>query len=175
MDKLCKQANSPLHLAAQSGSDDIVKLLLEKNAKPDSLNSNAQTPLHIAASFNRSNIVELLLKFEKDKTARHSYVKNRPQIHRRDRDGYSPLLFAAERGHAEVIHTLMKNGASLRDTEKNVRNAIFLAAQEDQYDALVALMAYLKDDKVIDEGDRYSNTPLHAAAENGYLRCVKVS
>ncbi|CAD5117061.1 DgyrCDS5882 [Dimorphilus gyrociliatus] len=171
---LCKQATSALHLAAQSGNDDIVKLLLTKNAKPDSLNSNAQTPLHIAASHNRSNIVELLLDHEKESYPHASRNLRRSQISRRDRDGYSPLLFAAEFGHAEVIHTLMRRGASLKDTEKNDRNAIFLAAQEDQMDALKALMNYLDEENVIDDGDRYSNTALHAAAEKGFLRCVKL-
>ena len=32
-----------------------------------------------------------------------------------------------------------------------------------------------KDQELIDASDRYDNTPLHVAAENGYLTCVKVN
>ena len=31
-----------------------------------------------------------------------------------------------------------------------------------------------RDQELIDASDRYDNTPLHVAAENGYLSCVKV-
>ena len=30
-------------------------------------------------------------------------------------------------------------------------------------------------DEIIDKGDRYDNTPLHIAAQKGYVSCVKVS
>lgn len=53
---------SPLHLAANFGSAQLVELLIRNNARIDALDDLEQTALHKAASRNHTEVVELLLQ-----------------------------------------------------------------------------------------------------------------
>ena len=53
---------TPLHLAAVTGEIEIVKLLLEHNARIDVLDIHQQTPLHKAAAYNHSEVCEYLIE-----------------------------------------------------------------------------------------------------------------
>ncbi len=51
---------TPLHLAAESGSDKIVRILLDRNAKPDIADGKGRTPLDLAAKEGHAKIVDML-------------------------------------------------------------------------------------------------------------------
>ena len=53
--------NSPLHVAVDSESFDIVELLVFKGADINSANNVRDTPLHFAAKRNNLKIVDFLL------------------------------------------------------------------------------------------------------------------
>ena len=50
-----------LHLAAVNGDINLIKLLIDHNARIDALDSSQSTPLHKAAQFNHAEAVEFLL------------------------------------------------------------------------------------------------------------------
>jgi len=72
---------APIHLAAEAGSADIVKLFLDLgidiNLRTEG--KNRVTPLHMAAAKGRAGVVELLLKSGADVNARD--VKNTTPMH----------------------------------------------------------------------------------------------
>merc|ERR1712117_482397 len=51
---------SPLHQAAQQGHSQIVNLLLEANASPNTVSNNGQTALSIAQKLGYISVVETL-------------------------------------------------------------------------------------------------------------------
>ncbi|MGB6975991.1 MAG: ankyrin repeat domain-containing protein [Gammaproteobacteria bacterium] len=53
--------NTPLHVAAEKGYDDLVKELLKAGAELEIRNSDGDTPLHLAAYNGRVDVVESLL------------------------------------------------------------------------------------------------------------------
>ncbi len=53
---------TPLHLAAVGGDLDIVKLLMDHNARIDALDIHQQTPLHKAAAYNHVDVVDYLIE-----------------------------------------------------------------------------------------------------------------
>lgn len=52
---------TPLHCAARMGHKELVKLLLEHKANPDSATTAGHTPLHIAAREGHGQTVRILL------------------------------------------------------------------------------------------------------------------
>ena len=53
--------NFPLHIAAQNGHFDLVKLLLEREADVNCLNNKANTPLHMSLSYDYIEVSEYLM------------------------------------------------------------------------------------------------------------------
>ncbi|KAK7882484.1 hypothetical protein WMY93_028658 [Mugilogobius chulae] len=57
-----------LHIACASGYREVVALLLENGADPQSVDSHGWTPLHLAAKYGQTSIVNRLLKHRADPT-----------------------------------------------------------------------------------------------------------
>ncbi|XP_013406001.1 transient receptor potential cation channel subfamily A member 1 homolog isoform X2 [Lingula anatina] len=153
--------STPLHLASVGGDVRVVQLLLDSNARVDALNHNQETPLHKAAENDHSEVVELLLKSNAD-------------IEKRDKDNFTPLLLAACWGNPEVVKVLLRYNADPSAVDKNDKTAIFWAAEDNHVSCLQVLLGNPKVSKLIDEADRYGNTPLHIAAQLGHINCVKL-
>ncbi|XP_033635280.1 transient receptor potential cation channel subfamily A member 1 homolog isoform X2 [Asterias rubens] len=157
------QRNTSLHVAAAAGHLNIVKLLLQRGARIDALNAERATALHRACAFNRQHVVEFL-------------IKSGAKLERRDKDNFTPLLIAASNGHSATIAELLKRGGNIRAVDKHEKSAVYWAAQENEVQALTVLLDHRKHKakKLLMESDRYNNTPLHIAAEKGYIQIVKI-
>lgn len=59
---------TPLHCAARMGHKELVKLLLEQKANPNSTTTAGHTPLHIAAREGHVQTVRILLDMEAQQT-----------------------------------------------------------------------------------------------------------
>ncbi|MBU4201439.1 MAG: ankyrin repeat domain-containing protein [Verrucomicrobia bacterium] len=72
---------APIHLAAESGFPDLVKLFLDQGVDINirTQGTNQVTPLHMAAAKGRAEVVEILLKAGADVNARD--VKNETPLH----------------------------------------------------------------------------------------------
>lgn len=150
----------PLHIAAINGYVDIAKLLVAHRAKIEARNANHETPLHKAAAFNKIFMVAFLLEKGAD-------------IDCLDKDNYTPLLVAASEGHTDVVSKLLREGADLQVKNIHDKTAIFLAAEENRVDTLKVILENENAKALINECDRYENTPLHVAAMNGYASVVQ--
>ena len=88
MDSVCPQGETPLHFACEAGLTELVKVLLDKGANPNSqtftasmsaLESNLvalgvsgeesrpvsrQTPLHLALTRTHDDVVQVFLKYK---------------------------------------------------------------------------------------------------------------
>ncbi|KAL8530063.1 hypothetical protein ACS0TY_007232 [Phlomoides rotata] len=93
---------TPLHCAAQYGKPDIVKFLLQNNAKPDSVSKYLRISPLISAIYSKKNTVEcvkLLLKANADPN--------------KFANGLNPLAHAIRAKSNSCIHSLIAAGADV--------------------------------------------------------------
>lgn len=122
----------PLFFAAQKGHAEVVSLLLDRGADPNTV-LDFGSPLHKAARGNHVDVVAHLLKGgadpnlvagHKDQTALHEaaergaigaaglLLKHGADVNARDIRGLPPIHLAARRGHASMLTLLNETGAS---------------------------------------------------------------
>ncbi|MDG2125572.1 MAG: ankyrin repeat domain-containing protein [Verrucomicrobiales bacterium] len=144
-----------LMTAARTGLVAPVRTLLDRGAKIDATTDRTkQTALVWAAAEGNDGVVRLLL----DRGADHT---------RRLGSGFTPMLFAARNGHADVVHTLIAAGCSpdeaIKTTKgggRNARNrstALVLAVENGHFELAVELVKAGADPN----HQRSGFTPLH--------------
>ncbi|XP_076862360.1 histone-lysine N-methyltransferase EHMT2 isoform X2 [Brachyhypopomus gauderio] len=179
-----------LHAAAQRGLLEICYLLLQAGAKVDAQDKTQRTPLLEAIINNQVEVARYLIQSgacvyhveEDGSTGLHHAAKlgnleivtlllntGQVDINAQDSGGWTPIIWAAEHRHTEVIRALLNRGAdvTLKDKEMNVclHWASFAGSAEI---AELILNAGCPLTSVNMHGD----TPLHIAAREGYLACV---
>ncbi|MDI9404895.1 MAG: ankyrin repeat domain-containing protein, partial [Limnohabitans sp.] len=101
VDQFDELGDTPLHLAARLGRNDMLAILVEGGADVDRWNDEGTTPLYEAAGYGNVVTVTELLRLGADPN-RRGRVR-----------GSTPLMQAAWHGHAEVIRALCSGGADV--------------------------------------------------------------
>ena len=91
--------NNALSYAALNGHADIIALLIDAGARPDTTNKRGQTPLHLAAASGQLSAVDALLAVPADRDAR-------------DVSGATPLDLAVANQRRSIVRRLLEAGAS---------------------------------------------------------------
>ena len=159
---IISQYKTAVHLAAEEGHKDVVKLLLDEGADPHGRKfeeADAQiSPLHLAATQGHEDVVKLL-------------IDSGHIVDHEDDDRMTPLHVAAENGHAGVIQLLIDGGAAPNIAESGGRTALSFAA-EGGHEDVVKFFIDRGADVTIEE--RYLMMPLHWAAMNGHKGVVQL-
>jgi ankyrin repeat protein len=133
---------SPLHLAAAGGHQEIVALLLDRGANVNDMEKcklpilsilNKKTPMKMAAAAGKREVVEMLLKqggemdavkamleacHDNDVRRVERVLKGNPELLTIvDSTGKTPLHLAAKNGFTEIVRMLLKNGAKADQPE----------------------------------------------------------
>ncbi|KAK3526459.1 hypothetical protein QTP70_027719, partial [Hemibagrus guttatus] len=181
---------SALHAAAQRGLLEICYLLIQAGAKVDAQDKSQRTPLLEAIINNQVELTRYLIQSgacvyhveEDGSTGLHHAAKlgnleiitlllntGQVDINAQDSGGWTPVIWAAEHKHTDVIRALLNRGAdvTLKDKEMNVcvHWASFAGSAEI---AELVLNAGCPLSSVNLHGD----TPLHIAAREGHIHCV---
>jgi ankyrin repeat protein len=153
--------DTPLHVAVQMGSAELVEWLLAHKAGVNAKASAGWTALHWVAYWNRRDIAELLLRHQADVNARNSI-------------GFTPLHWAAYRGSQEVVKLLLAHNADANATDYYHRTPLHHAAYWNRKAAAEALLAHNADINAKTYADTWADgrfftplTPLDLALDHG--------
>ncbi|MCX5922109.1 MAG: ankyrin repeat domain-containing protein [Candidatus Dependentiae bacterium] len=94
------QGQSPLRIAARSGSLEVVQALIKKNADPNSYDGHGDTPAISASRHGNVGVLQCLLEAKADKD--HA-----------NRGGDTSLICAARNGHVSCLTLLIQQGADI--------------------------------------------------------------
>ena len=147
-----ENGNSILHLAVEHGAEIIVKHLIAKGAKIDSVNIKKNTPLHVAILKKQVQNAKIL-------------IQNGANLHSKNGDGESPFTLARKFKSSKI--TLL-----IQDKMKNAKRKTVQAFNACRNGDLLEVQELLKE---VDINSRHfsENTLLHVAAENGYTEIME--
>lgn len=116
-----------LHLAVMFDKVDIIKILLNNKADPESkTETSGNTPLHNAASFGNIEIAKLLLKAGADVDVNNNY-------------GYTPLHDATNSRQINMVRYLLENGANPNKKSVNGESPLTIAKSRKYKEIITAL------------------------------------
>lgn len=123
-----KFSETPLHIAAKSGSIECVKILIEKGATINSKDIMGCSPLHVALEKPGNSICIKIL------------LDNGINIHTVELYGLSPIHIAV--GHPEYIDILVKHGADINAKNIYDDTPLHRAATFTFYKSIYTLLDY---------------------------------
>jgi len=119
-----KRGNTLLMIAVQNKSNHLIHLLLEAGANPNLRNHYGETAIMLASYHGEAGMTKQF------------YIKGAEINH----NGWNPLIYAATKGHTEIIEMLLGVGAKIDSTSDNGTTALMMAARGDHLDAVKLLL-----------------------------------
>uniref|UniRef100_A0A3P8PZV0 KAP NTPase domain-containing protein n=1 Tax=Astatotilapia calliptera TaxID=8154 RepID=A0A3P8PZV0_ASTCA len=147
---------TPLMLAAEQGSLEIVQELIRRGANVNLDDVDCWSALISAAKEGHVEVVKELLE-------------NSAYIEHRDMGGWTALTWAAYKGRVEVAKLLLEHGANPNTTGQYSVYPIIWAAGRGHADIVKLL---LQNGAKVNCSDKYGTTPLIWAARKGHFDCV---
>jgi ankyrin repeat protein len=182
---------TPLFIAAHEGHVNIVQLLLNAGAKPDTANKDKDTPLHVATLHGHTNVVESLLHANahvdltnvKNVTALgvaayYGYTeivrllidKKADVNYHANKHGWTPLYIASLRGHIDIVRSLLNAKAKIDQTTKNEKHTALHAASHQGHTEIVQVL--IDKNANVNQADIHGCTPLCIAAHTNRIAIV---
>lgn len=144
--------------AAEGGHLNVVRLLLEIGAQPESFDIERRSPIHYAAANGHTDIVSLLLA-------------RGVNVNLKDKDLWTPLAHAAARGQDLMVQLfLSRSDTSIDIHDKYRRTPLLQAAREGHLEIVKMLLGSGSDPN---SEDQDGMTPLLFAARNGHEVILK--
>lgn len=161
---------TPLYLSIAKGDLSVVKLLLEHGADIKGLNDSGFTPLHLCLSVGGS--IELVKEL----------VKAGADINVSNHNGITPLFRAIYDGSEEIFCTFLSASPDFNTTSPNKNTLLHAAVRSQNHNILSTLLQKLQvcqEQDVnqppigVDTINKAGETPLHIAAERGYVKLAR--
>ncbi|CAK1599333.1 unnamed protein product [Parnassius mnemosyne] len=161
-----EQKNETKELKApvvNTSDDDLMKVIRYLVAAGCDVNlpgPDGMSALHIAAQYGGSAVCKLLLD------------DGHALVDARDVGGWTPLVWAAENSHSDVVRILLDHGADAVALDKEGNAAVHWCALHGDARALRLLLHAAPHAHAA--LNAHADTPLHVAARQGHYACVVI-
>ncbi|KAJ1209257.1 hypothetical protein NDU88_004635 [Pleurodeles waltl] len=173
-----------IHLAAWNADLNIMVILLKAGANQKATNEDGMNALHFAAQNKNDAIMRYLVK---DLQLQH--------LNTLDKKGRKPFHLAAEKGHLEMINTLIELDLFTSEKDLEGNTALHLAAKNGHSEVLQVLIeepekkeegnaakkrsSEISEDLInrwenLDEQNENGETAFYLAAEGGHEKCAEL-
>ena len=188
------EGNTALHIASTVANEDILSLLLEKNADPNIQNMAGNTPLQIACKMNAPKIVKRLLQDSRINANLKNTLEGNTAMHIastlaiddilslllekyadpniQNMAGDTPLHIACKMNAPKIVRRLLQDiriNMNLKNTVEG-NTAMHIASTLASEDILSILLAKYADPNI---QNMAGDTPLHIASRNIAPKIVK--
>jgi ankyrin repeat protein len=167
---------TPLHLAAAEGQDDMVKWLLSHEANPLAQDQNGKTPADFATSQGYKQTAQLILDYvqlveDEEKAIAAGDTEALRKLLLQDVRGYTVLHVAAQLGAIEVVADEIKSGADVNAQTINGITPLHKAVISGKLEISQLIIDGGAD---VNIGDIYNNTPLYYAVSYENIDLIKL-
>lgn len=152
------EPRTALVAAARKGNLDMVKLLIEADAKVEFHAKGDETPLMAAAQYGHLNVVQYL-------------VAQKADVNRKVSGDGTALLVAARSGHLSVVRYLLEQDADINAEVSGDGTALINAARNGQYEVAKLLLEHGADPFQVSPGDEYA---MYHARMNGDKKMIQL-
>ena len=161
-----RDLNSGLLAAARGGYAESFQLLLDYHASITTKDSGDRNILHLILRYGGGNLDML-------RTAIGMYKKGQltTYLNAKDRKGYTPLYYGAERGYNECIKEMIKASVNLDQTSSYDKDTALMIASSKGYIDTIKLLVEAKCN--LDKKNFFWYTALIWAAQRGQGACVR--
>ena len=130
-----REGNTLLFQAVRRDIPELVDYLIRHRARLNVRNRNGETAVSIAAFKGNLSYVKLLVDAGADVNLY----------------GWSPLIYAAYNGHAQIVDYLLRRGARIDATTENGSSALFFAARFGHIEVVELLLKNKADPMIANE------------------------
>ena len=160
MNKLDKKGCSALKRAYDNDKFEALKVLISCGANPNIFMSNDETLLHHACEFNKYKHAKVLLE-----NGANVNIKGRNEW------GYTPLHWAAQKGHSDIIRLLRKHNALMNKLDKKGCSALERAYDSNKFITMGVLINCWADPNIFIKS---KETLLHYSCRHGKYEHAEV-
>jgi ankyrin repeat protein len=153
-----KSGETPLHMAAVRGHQEISSLLIAQGANVNAKDERGLTPLHAAAWSGHKDTVALL-------------IANGSEINAKGEDGVTPLHVSALSGSHKTMAFIINNGADINARNKDGMTPLHAAALTGQKEAVELLIDKGAD---INVKNNEGLTAMQMASQKGHQSIVEL-